>query len=127
MATQEAVMTVQDIANRLYEHYKAGQYRQAQEELYADDAVSIEPVGSHGPQSVKGRDEIVKKGEQFQQSIEEIHGGSVSEPIVAGNHFALTISIDATFKGMGRMLMEEIAVYEVKDGKVVKEQFFYAV
>jgi len=127
MATQEAVMTVQDIANRLYEHCKAGQYQQAQEELYADDAVSIEPVGSHGPQSVKGRDEIVKKGEQFQQSIEEIHGGSVSEPIVAGNHFALTISIDATFKGMGRMLMEEIAVYEVKDGKVVKEQFFYAV
>jgi hypothetical protein len=127
MATQEAVMTVQDIANRLYEHCKAGQYRQAQEELYADDAVSIEPVGSHGPQSVKGKDEIIKKGEDFQASIEEIHGGSVSEPIVAGNHFALTIGIDATFKGMGRMLMEEIAVYEVKDGKVVKEQFFYAV
>ena len=127
MATQEAVMAVQDIANRLYEHCKTGQYQQAQEELYADDAVSIEPVGSHGPQSVKGKDEIIKKGEQFQQSIEEIHGGSVSEPIVAGNHFALTISIDATFKGMGRMLMEEIAVYEVKDGKVIKEQFFYAV
>lgn len=127
MATQEAVMTVQDIANRLYEHCKVGQYQQAQEELYADDAVSIEPVGSPGPQSVKGRDEIIKKGEQFQASIEEIHGGSVSEPIVAGNHFALTIAIDATFKGMGRMLMEEIAVYEVKDGKVVKEQFFYSV
>lgn len=127
MATQEAVMTIQDIANRLYELCKTGQYQQAQEELYAEDAVSIEPVGSQGPQSVKGRDEIVKKGEQFRDSLEEVHSADASQPIVAGNHFALSITIDATFKGMGRMTMEEIAVYEVKDGKVVKEQFFYAV
>jgi len=126
MATQSAVMTTQDIANRLYELCKAGQYEQAQEELYADDALSIEPVGAPGPQSVKGRDEIVKKGEQFRDSIEAVHSASASEPIVAGNHFALTITIDATFKGMGRNLMEEVAVYEVKDGKVIKEQFFYS-
>ena len=30
-----------------------------------------------------------------------------------------------TYKGMGRQKMDEIAVYEVKDGKIVKEQFFY--
>jgi hypothetical protein len=30
-----------------------------------------------------------------------------------------------TVKGQGRMKMDEIAVYEVKDGKIVKEQFFY--
>jgi len=126
MATQSAVMTTQDIANRLYELCKAGQYEQAQEELYADDALSIEPVGAPGPQSVKGLEEIVKKGEQFRDSIEAVHSASASEPIVAGNHFALTITIDATFKGMGRNLMEEVAVYEVKDGKVIKEQFFYS-
>ena len=124
MATQEAVMTTQDIANRLYELCKAGQFQQAQEELYADDAVSIEPVGAPGPQSVKGRDEIVKKGEEFQNSIEEFHGGDTTAPIVLGNHIALGITLDATFKGMGRMKMEEIAVYETKDGKIVKEQFF---
>jgi hypothetical protein len=28
-------------------------------------------------------------------------------------------------KGMGRVKMDEIAVYEVKDGKIVKEQFFF--
>jgi hypothetical protein len=26
---------------------------------------------------------------------------------------------------MGRSTMEELCVYEVKDGKIVKEQFFY--
>jgi len=127
MATQEAVMTTQDIANRLYELCKASQFQQAQEELYADDAVSIEPVGAPGSQSVKGRDEIVKKGEEFRDSVEEWHGGDVTTPIVLGNHIALGITLDATFKGMGRMKMEEIAVYEVKDGKIVKEQFFYSV
>jgi hypothetical protein len=30
-----------------------------------------------------------------------------------------------TMKGSGRMKMDEIALYEVKDGKIVKEQFFY--
>jgi hypothetical protein len=33
--------------------------------------------------------------------------------------------MDVTMKGQGRMNMDEIAVYEVKDGKIVKEQFFY--
>ena len=125
MATQEAVMTTVDIANRLYELCKEGHYQQAQEELYADDALSIEPVHAQGIPSVTGKEAIIKKGEQFQGSIEELHGVGASQPIVAGNHFALTIMIDATFKGMGKMVMEEVAVYEVKDGKVVKEQFFY--
>jgi len=89
MATQEAVMTTVDIANRLYELCKEGHYQQAQEELLADDALSIEPV----------------------------HANEKGVPSVTGK--------DATFKGMGKMVMEEVAVYEVRDGKVVKEQFFY--
>lgn len=125
MATQEAVMSTVDIANRLYELCKEGQYQQAQEELYADDALSIEPVHAQGIPSVTGKEAIIKKGEQFRGSIEELHGVGASQPIVAGNHFALTITVDATFKGMGKMVMDEAAVYEVKDGKVVKEQFFY--
>jgi hypothetical protein len=28
-------------------------------------------------------------------------------------------------KGVGRVPMEELAVYEVKDGKIIQEQFFY--
>ena len=125
MTTQQAVMTTQVIANRLHELCNQGKYQEAQEELYSDDAMSVEPPHSQGFQSVKGRDEIVKKGEQFRDMIEEVHGASASEPIVAGDQIAMGITIDATLKGMGRQLMEEIAVYEVKDGKVVKEQFFY--
>jgi hypothetical protein len=32
---------------------------------------------------------------------------------------------NVTIKGQGRMQMDEVAVYEVRDGKIMKEQFFY--
>ena len=125
MTTAEAVMTTQEIANRMYELFKENKWAEAQQELFSDDAESIEPPGSPGLQSVKGKDAIKKKGDDFSNMIEEVHGGYTGEPIVAGNYIALAMGFDATMKGMGRQKMDEIAVYEVKDGKIVKEQFFY--
>ncbi|MDR3713676.1 MAG: nuclear transport factor 2 family protein [Puia sp.] len=125
MPTQEAVMTTQDIANRLSELFRESKWSEAQEELFSEDALSIEPAHAQGFQSVKGLDKIREKTEQFNAMVEKIHGGFVTGPTVAGNHIAFGIGLDATFKGMGRQKMDEIAVYEVKDGKVVKEQFFY--
>ena len=125
MATQEAVMTTQDVANRLHELFKENKWMEAQQELFSEDAESIEPEHSPGLKTVKGKDAIRKKGEEFNNMVEEMHGGYSSEPIVAGNFIAVAMGIDATYKGMGRQKMDEIALYEVKDGKIVKEQFFY--
>jgi hypothetical protein len=42
------------------------------------------------------------------------------------NRFAVYYNYDVTFKPTGkRNNMEEMALYTVKDGKVVREQFFY--
>jgi len=125
MSTLEAVMTTQEVANRMYELFKENKWPEVQQELFSDDADSIEPPNSPGMQSVKGKDAIKKKGDDFTNMIEEVHGGYTGEPIVAGNYIAFAMGIDATYKGMGRQKMDEIAVYEVKDGKIVKEQFFY--
>jgi hypothetical protein len=125
MSTLEAVMTTQEIANRLSQLFKENKWMEAQQELFSEDAESIEPPGSQGLPSVKGLDAIKMKGEKFNEMIEEMHGGYASEPIVAGNHIAFAMGIDATYKGMGRQKMDEIAVYEVKNGKIVKEQFFF--
>ena len=125
MATQEAVMTTQDVANRLKELFNENKWQEAQEELFSDDAESIEPPKAQGLQSVKGLDAIKKKGEDFNNMVEEMHGGYVSDPVVGGNYIAVAMGIDCTYKGMGRQKMDEIALYEVKDGKIVKEQFFY--
>ena len=120
-------MTVKEIADRLTDLCRQGKYDTAQKELYSKDAVSIEPEGSPGLQTVKGLDAIVEKGHQFQSMVEAVHSSTVSDAVIAGNTFAVAASLDITLKGMGRIPMDEVAVYEVKDGKVVKEQFFYQV
>ena len=127
MTTQEAVMTTQEVANRFSELAKENKFEEIQKELYADNAVSIEPphAAAQGLQNAEGLDAIKKKGEEFNKMVEEMHGGFSSEPVVAGNYFSVAMGMDATMKGVGRTQMDEIAVYEVKDGKIVKEQFFF--
>lgn len=121
----EQTMTTSEVAARFNELAKEGNWDKVQDELYADNAVSIEPSQSPGLQSVEGIAAIKQKAKSFNETVEEMHGGYSSEPIVAGNHFSVAMGMDATMKGMGRTKMDEIAVYQVKDGKIVKEQFFY--
>lgn len=57
--------------------------------------------------------------------IEEIHGGFTNEPKVFGNHVFMEMGMDVTMKSMGRVDMKEMCSYEVKDGKIVSERFYY--
>ena len=127
MSTTEAVMTTQDVANRFNELAQTGQWDKIQEELYADNAVSIEPAhaAAMGMGNAEGIEAIKQKGKAFNAMVEEMHGGYSTEPVIAGNHFSVAMGMDTTMKGMGRSKMDEIAVYEVRDGKIVKEQFFF--
>ena len=119
------MMTTHEVANRFQELAQQGNWNQIQEELYADNAVSIEPADSQGLKSVEGKAAIKKKGEEFQEMTEEVHSGYTTEPVVAGRFFSVAMGMDITMKGMGRMKLDEIAVYEVKDGQIVKEHFFF--
>ena len=124
MSTQEATMTTEQVAERLVELCSMGQFNEAQDELYADHCTSIEPEHSMSP-TVEGLDAIREKGKNFQSMIKENHGGYVNEPIIAGNHFALQMGMDATMQDGNRMNVDEIAVYKVDNGKIVSEQFFF--
>jgi hypothetical protein len=125
MSTLEAVMTTQEVANRFNELAQTGQWEQIHSELFADNAVSVEPPASQGMQSVEGLAAIKEKGKRFSEMVEEMHGGYSTPPVVGGKFFSVAMGMDCTMKGMGRQKMDEIAVYEVKDGKIAKEQFFY--
>lgn len=118
-------MSTQDVADKLVGFCRQGQYHDAVNELYADDATSREVPGSPN-EFVKGKEAILEKGKNWFESVEEMHGVSCGDPIVAHDHFCCTMGFDATFKEGGRMQMEELAVYKVKDGKIVSEQFFYS-
>ena len=117
-------MTTQQVAERLVALCREGKIAEAGAELYSDDIVSIEP--EHGMvKSASGKKAVEEKGRQMAMAIEQRHEGSFSDPVVGGNYFAISMMLDATFKGAGRMKLEEICIYQVKDGKVVKEQFFF--
>ena len=118
-------MTTQEVASRLVELCSTGQWDKAQEELYADHAVSLELPGTPFPERVEGMEAIRAKGEQWASMVEEFHGAVVEGPLVAGNHFSCTMKMDITMKQHPRHVSEEIAVFQVEDGKIVKEQFFY--
>jgi hypothetical protein len=120
-------MNTQQVADRLVALCREGKYEQAQDELYADDAASVEMKGSPGGTlgNVKGLDAIREKGRKWAENLETIHGGTMSDPVVAGDWFSVASSLDATYKSMGRMAMQEICVYKVRGGKIVHEQFFY--
>ncbi|MBL0356742.1 MAG: nuclear transport factor 2 family protein [Chitinophagaceae bacterium] len=121
-------MTTQEVANRYMELEKQGNWMAIQDELYSADAVSIEPehAAAMGMQTLtNGIDSIKAKAKAWNEGIEEMHGGYCSDPVVGGNYFSVAMGMDCTMKGVGRMKMDEIAVFEVKGGKIVKEQFFF--
>jgi hypothetical protein len=118
-------MTTEEVAARFNALAKEGKWFDIQAELFADHAVSIEPAHAAGFQSAEGKEAIKAKGEAFAGMIEETHGGYASEPLVGGNHFSISMGMDVTMKGGQRSKLDEIALYEVQDGKIVKEQFFY--
>ena len=118
-------MTTQEIANRLVELCRKGEYETCYKELFSPNAASIEPDHAPPPQRVEGMEGIRKKGEMWQSMVEEMYGSSVGDPIVAGDHFACAMMVDWKMKGQDRSKMEEICLYKVKDGKVVSEQFIY--
>lgn len=120
-------MNTQQVANRLVELCRRGEFTKAQDELYDQDAVSLEPEGAPAGSlgSVRGLDAIREKGKAFDQTHEKIHGITVSDPLVAGEFFSIVMGLDATWKERGRFAMEEVCVYRVRNGKIVLEQFFY--
>jgi hypothetical protein len=118
-------MNTSKIAARLAELCRQGQFETAQKELYANDAISIEPYATPAfEKETHGLDAIIKKGHKFESMVEQMHSLTVSEPLVAGNSFAVIMGMDITMKGHDRMNMSELCVYEVnKEGRIVSERF----
>ncbi len=122
---KRSAMTTKEIAKKLAGYCAKGQWEHAQKELYAEHATSTEQHASPDfEKETKGLKAIIEKGHKFNKMVEEMHSVAVSEPVVADNSFAIVMTMDSTMKGRGRMKMSELCVYQVKDGKVVAEQFF---
>lgn len=124
-STDTAVMTTQEVAARFNELAKQEKWFDIQDELFADNVKSIDPPYSPYFKNAEGKAAVRKKGEDWVKRIEAAHRRFTSEPIVTGNHFAVAREVDITVKELGRIELNELMLYEVKDGQIVLEQFFY--
>ena len=121
-------MTTQETAARYRNLALQRKFIEIQDNLYHEDVVCQEPekAASMGAAIyTNGLEAIKAKGVARRATIETVHSYTCSEPIVAGEFFSVVLKQDVTFKGRPRIALEEIGVFHVKDGKIVKEQFFY--
>lgn len=118
-------MNTQEVAQKLVQFCREGRNIDAINELYADNVVSLEQPGVP-MERAEGKDAVLAKNNHWYESVEEVHSAVISDPVVTGEFFAVAMEMDVTYKKSGRMQMQEIAVYRVKDGKVVSDQFFYS-
>ena len=119
-------MTTHEIAKKLYELCSVKQFAQAQIDLYSDDSVSIEPSNAQwGLRTVKGKKAVMLKGKAFMTLVTEWHGAFTGHPIVYGSFIFMEMRMDLTVTGLGKISISEMGKFEVKDGKIISEEFYY--
>jgi ketosteroid isomerase-like protein len=123
--TNTKTMTTQEVANRFDELAQQEKWFEIQDEFFAENVRSVEPANSPYFGYAEGKKAVRKKGEEFTGRIEAAHRLYTTKPLVTGNHFVVAREKDLTVQGHGRIQINQIMLYEVKDGKIVLEQFFY--
>lgn len=123
-------MSTDELGAKLVSLCQEGKNLEALDTLYSKDAESIEAMSMpEMPARIKGLDAIRKKNEWWFAN-NEYHGGSVKGPFPNGDRFAVIYNMDVTPKNGPmagqRMQMEEVGMYTVQGGKIVREEFFYS-
>ena len=119
--------TLKSVGETLVAANNDGSYKTLIDTIYDANCVSVEsapPPG--GSAEAKGLDAIRGKWTWWEDN-HEVHETKASGPYLHGeDRFGVVFSMDVTNKASGeRISMQEIAIYTVKDGKIVREEFFY--
>jgi hypothetical protein len=118
-------MTTQEVAARFNELAQQEKWFEIQDELFSDNVKSVDPENSPYFGYAEGKPLVRKKGMDWVEKVEQVHETYTTQPVIGGNHFAVGRGFEITTKDFGRIKIEEIMLYEVKDGQIVLEQFFY--
>ena len=121
----ETRRTTAEIATDFTALWRTGDFRAAGEKYWADDVISIEPGTLPGGTDAECRGiEAVREKNLRWRSTHGIEDLSIDGPFVTGDHFALFADMLIAHAGRRRP-HSEIAVFAVRDGRIVEERFFY--
>jgi hypothetical protein len=115
-----------EIAKRYVELCKEGKNEAILDELFTKDTVSVEAGAPPGQdRTSKGLDAIRAKSKWWTDN-HTVHKAEVFGPYPHDERFAVRFLYDVTNKPSGaRITMDEVALFTVSNGKIVKEEFFY--
>jgi hypothetical protein len=121
--------TTMEVGKKLVELCRQGKAHEAIETLYDPKIVSVEAhAGPSMPQRIEGIKAVKEKAEWWEKN-HEVHKGEAEGPWPHGERFIVHFKYDVTAKAGPmagkRMTLDEAALYTVKNGKVVHEEFFY--
>lgn len=118
-----------EVGKKLVELCRQGKNMEAIDSLYSDKIVSVE---AGGPPGVSTRQEglaAIKGKATWWEENHEVHNAEAEGPFPNGDRFVVRFKYDVTAKAGPmagkRFIMDEAALYTVKDGKVIQEEFFY--
>jgi ketosteroid isomerase-like protein len=119
-------MTTLEVGNKLVELCKQGKNAEVMDTLYAPDIVSVEAAAMKDfPAETRGREGVLAKGKWWNDN-HTVHSATCEGPWPNGDRFIVRFSYDVTNKPSSkRFRMDETALYTVKNGKIVREEFFY--
>lgn len=116
-------MNTQEIAKPFTDLCRSGKFEEAGKKFWSDDVVSLEPMTGDMAR-LQGRKAVEGKGKWWSDN-HDVHSVKVEGPFVNGDEFTLRYEMDVTPKGKSRTVMTELALYKVKDGKIVEEKFYF--
>jgi len=119
-------MTTLEVGKKLVELCQQQKSLEAIDTLYANEIVSIEANDMPGmPAKMSGKATVRGKTVWWLENF-QVHAHEELGPYVNGDRFAVYFKYDVTEKAKGqRMNMIEMALYTVKNGLIVQEEFFY--
>lgn len=119
-------MTALEVGKKLVDLCKQGKNDVAIDTLYSKDIVAVEAGAPPGQnREAKGLEAIKGKSKWWTEN-HIVHSAQVDGPYPNGDQFICKFTFDITFKPQNkRFTMEEMALYTVKDDKIVHEAFFY--
>ena len=103
--------------------FNNGQMQEIEAKYWSPNVVSVE--GEHVAMAWHGRKAVEEKNNGW-MATHKLHGASAEGPYVGASGFAIKFAMDVEdTTNNSRVLMEEVGVYQIQNGKIIREEFMY--
>jgi len=112
-----------DVGRDIVQMFNKGLFKEIETKYWSPGVISVEGEGVamawHGREAVEGKN-------AWWSSTHRIHGASAEGPFVGASGFAIKFAMDVEdTSNSSRVLMEEVGVYQILNGKIAREEFMY--